>query len=326
MEILSTASVENTKNKTIVTFPNEVYGEEKDVKEIVVFLLLGIFIIFVNATSLVVFWRRRFFLRRSTILLINLTTADLLVGFVLIFTMLEDILPSHFVNGDAYFEFIVAFDVFATPCSIFFLAAISLEKAHAVLRPLRHVSMPTHYYITGVLSVWFLSSFLSAINLLPFHIMFNKQIPIIVISAFIGLALLITFASYASIWIKLKKRFFKPRTSATEMNKNLVKTLFIVTVLPLISWLPFEIIFILFHLLAYVQISNSIIVITRLVQYANSLLNPIVYNLRMPDFRREMKKLLCGCVLKDIPKSNIRLVSMKVVANTKDLYIFFFEH
>ena len=311
MEVFSTAPVENTKNKTIVTFPNDVYSEEKDVKEIVVFLLLGILIIFVNATSIVVFWRRRFFLRRSTILLINLTTADLLVGFALIFAMLEDILPSRFVNGDAYYEFIVAFDVFATPCSIFFLAAISLEKAHAILRPLRHVSMPTRYYITGVLSVWFLSGFLSAINLLPFHIMFNKKIPIIVISAFIGLALLITFASYASIWIKFKKRVFKHRTSATEMNRNLVKTLFMVTVLSLISWLPFKIIFILFHLLSNVQISNSIIVITRLVQYANSLLNPIVYNLRMPDFRREMKKILCGCVVKDIPKSNIRLVSMK---------------
>ena len=91
MEIFSTASVENTKNETNETFSNEVYGEEKDVKEIVVFLLLGILIIFVNATSIVVFWRRRFFLRRSTILLINLTTADLLVGFILtgIFIMLE---------------------------------------------------------------------------------------------------------------------------------------------------------------------------------------------------------------------------------------------
>ena len=89
MEIFSTGSVENTKNETNETFSNEVYGEEKDVNEIVVFLLLGI--LFVNATSIVVFWRRRFFLRRSTILLINLTTADLLVGFILtgIFTMLE---------------------------------------------------------------------------------------------------------------------------------------------------------------------------------------------------------------------------------------------
>ena len=90
MEIFSTASVENTKNETNETFSNEVYGEEKDVKEIVVFLLFGILIIFVNATSIVVFGVG-FFLRRSTILLINLTTADLLVGFILtgIFTMLE---------------------------------------------------------------------------------------------------------------------------------------------------------------------------------------------------------------------------------------------
>ena len=91
MEIFSTASLENTKNETNETSSNEVSGEEKDVKEKVVFLLLGILIIFVNATSIVVFWRPRLFLRRSTILLINLTTADLLVGFILtgIFTMLE---------------------------------------------------------------------------------------------------------------------------------------------------------------------------------------------------------------------------------------------
>ena len=55
MEIFSTASLENTKNETSETFSNEVSGEEKDVKEIVVFLLLGILIIFVNATSIVVF-------------------------------------------------------------------------------------------------------------------------------------------------------------------------------------------------------------------------------------------------------------------------------
>lgn len=48
-------SSENTKNETNETFSNEVYGEEKDVKEVVVFLLLGILIIFVNATSIVVF-------------------------------------------------------------------------------------------------------------------------------------------------------------------------------------------------------------------------------------------------------------------------------
>ena len=55
MEIFSIASLENTKNEANETFSNEVSGEEKDVKEIVVFLLLGILIIFVNATSIVVF-------------------------------------------------------------------------------------------------------------------------------------------------------------------------------------------------------------------------------------------------------------------------------
>ena len=94
---------------------------------------LGLLVIFGNATSIVIFWRRRFFLRRSTILLINLTTADLLVGFVIIFTMLEDILPSYFINREVYSEINVGFDAFALLSSILFLASSPLFYTNAPL-------------------------------------------------------------------------------------------------------------------------------------------------------------------------------------------------
>ena len=163
MENSSSASVQKT-NKVSLILLNEIDSEEANVTKTVFFFALGLVIIFGNATSIVIFWRRRFFLQRSTILLINLTAADLLVGFVIIFTMLEDILPSFFISREVYSEINVGFDAFALLSSILFLAAISVERAHAVLRPVRHLFIPTRYYFSGVLTcgLW-LASFLRLI-------------------------------------------------------------------------------------------------------------------------------------------------------------------
>lgn len=288
-------------------------SNQTDVKESVPFMLLGILIIFGNAMSIVVFWRRRFFLKRSTILLINLTTADLMVGFVVVFTILGDFLPqdNNLSIKAVYFKINVTFDAFAGLSSILFLAAISLEKAHSILRPLHHVVMATQYYVIGVCTVWVLSCFLSGLILLSLCDNLNKQVTTIVISSFIGLALLITCVSYATIWHKFSRRILVPQTVAMKMNKKLATTLFIITVLSLISWLPFHIIYILLHLLPNIPISNSTVVITRLLQFANSLVNPIVYNLRMPEFRKTLMNLICGCVIEDRPTVDIRLVSVK---------------
>ena len=314
MENSSSASVQKT-NKVSLILLNEIDSEEANVTKTVFFFALGLVIIFGNATSIVIFWRRRFFLQRSTILLMNLTAADLLVGLVIIFTMLEDILPSFFISREIYSEINVGFDAFALLSSILFLAAISVERAHAVLRPVRHLFIPTCYYFSGVLTVWFMAGFLSAVNLLPLHAILSKQITITVISTSIGLALLIIFISYASIWFKFNKRMFNPSTARTEMNQKLVKTLFMVTILSLISWLPLQVILILLYYYPNVKITANILLIVRLFQYFNSLVNPIVYNLRMPDFRKEMINLICGCCLKDIPKrADIRLKSVRKIA------------
>ena len=97
MENSSSASVQKT-NKVSLILLNEIDSEEANVTKTVFFFALGLVIIFGNTTSIVVFWRRRFFLQRSTILLINLSAADLLAGFVIMFTMLEDILPSFLIR------------------------------------------------------------------------------------------------------------------------------------------------------------------------------------------------------------------------------------
>ena len=312
MKNRSFAPVKPESNNTTTSL-TWIYSEQTDLKEIVFFTFLGILIIFENATSILVFWRRRFVLKRSTILLINLTTADLLVGFAIINAIVGEFLPENGKTSikDVHFKVTVQFDAFAGLSSIFFLAAISLEKSHSILRPLRHVAMTTRCYVIGVCSVWLLTGFLSGLILLSLFDCLDDQVIDIVISSFIGLALLVTCVSYTTIWLKFSRRVLIQRTPATELNKRLVKTLFIVTVLSLVSWLPFHIIFLLLHLFPGIPISDSAVVITRLLQFANSLLNPIVYNLRMPEFRKATKKLICGCVMKHPQNVQIPLASLK---------------
>lgn len=300
-------------NNTAISLITGIHSEESEMAESVLFILLGLFIIFGNALSILVFWRRRFFLKRSTILLINLTTADLMVGLAVIGSILGNFLPQENNSNveDIFMKIVLPFDSFAGLSSIFFLAAISLERAHAVLRPLRHVVMTTRCYVILVYAVWLLTVFLSGLILLSWCEYLNNKLTDIVISSFVGLALLLTCVSYTTIWIRFSRRVFIPRNTETMVNKKLVKTLFIVTAVSLISWLPFHIIFILLHLFPRIPISYNTILLTRLLQYANSLVNPIVYNLRMLEFRKAMLRLICGCVVKDRPKVEIRLMSMK---------------
>lgn len=313
---MDNASYFSTKmNNTTIPFIRS-RSEESSTQEGVVFILLGLLIVFGNATSILVFWRRRFFLKRSTVLLINLTVADLLVGLVIIVSVVENFLPQDKTDNssgvdDILMTVIIPFDAFSGLSSIFFLAAISVEKAHAVLRPLRHVTTTTRWYVTLVCTVWILTGFLSCLVLLSWCQYLNPDLSAIVISSFVGLALLITSVSYTTIWIKFSKRNFVPQSPETLVNKKLVKTLFLVTALSLISWLPFHIMFIISHLFPHISLSDNTIVITRFLQYANSFVNPIIYNLRMPEFRKTMLRLICGCLVKDRPKVRIQLMSMK---------------
>lgn len=140
-------------NHTTVSFiPSDRFSAE----EIVVFGLLGLLIVLGNAVSIIMFWRRRFFMERSSILLINLSVADLIVGLVVIFTaIVGNLFLQDGSNGvkNIPITIIIPFDVFSGLSSISFLTAIAVEKTHTLLRPLRHVTTATRNYVIFISSL-----------------------------------------------------------------------------------------------------------------------------------------------------------------------------
>ena len=90
------------------------------------------------------------------------------------------------------------------------------------------------------------------------------------------------------MWWVISKRPYQ--FQQREQTKKLAKTLYIVTDVSLITWVPYEV------LATIVQIDKDLIHFSLLsfswsVTFLNSLLNPLEYALRIPEFRREVKLL-----------------------------------
>ena len=116
----------------------------------------SVIIIVGNVFTIFVFWKNRNRLKRISFLLINLTVADLLVGFtepIALETYLRRLKESS-VNIDHNGEIFVTFQTSFSFASVFFLPLISVERAYALIWPLRHRAASINNYIYGANLAW----------------------------------------------------------------------------------------------------------------------------------------------------------------------------
>ena len=163
---------------------------------------------------------------------------------------------------------------------------------YAIVWPFRMRATSTRIYIYGIAVAWAVSG-ISAGGLV-----LSKFFPAISIavdfhayawfaSVYMFVCLLIILCAYSIIWFCSKKEDPRLPLNRHKRNKELAKTLFIVTVLSLITWLPISVVF---HMRSTLEGSIYFIVV-RCFQLANSFINPIVYCLRMPLFRTTLKTI-----------------------------------
>ncbi|CAH3124774.1 unnamed protein product, partial [Pocillopora meandrina] len=117
-----------------------------------------------NAFTIFVFWKNRNKLKRTTFLLINLAVADLLVGLI------QLISTGATRAGIESEEWIWAVPQVLSPyASIFFLVLISLERAYALIWPLRHRVASIKGYIYSAIFVWASAIALQTLSLLVMY-------------------------------------------------------------------------------------------------------------------------------------------------------------
>ena len=246
-------------------------------------------------TIIAVFVKQRHLQRQSLYLIIHLAIVDLLVGAISGPTVIE-----RFGANCGLWEYSDSplkeplYRLFPT-ASFFNLAALSLERMHATLRPFKHrfVKKRVYYVISTV--IWLTA----IIREIVIFIVFNKTRTSDVVTSFILyeapwlISLFIICMSYISIFIKIR---FGPhsnrlRNSVINRERRLTSILFVVLSVSLLTTLPWVIFecFEKFHPeLLYSLSSSSLLYMqatTYLLVLANSLVNPITYAMRMPEFR-----------------------------------------
>ena len=252
------------------------------------FIVLAI----INVFTVVAFARNRLLRKRTTYLIINLTVADLLVGAV---SGPVGISPPFFDerHGFSWREVIILTSINIFPAaSQANLSLISLEWLHASLFPFRHCLIEKWLYFKVIIGSWMITLLLASMMSVL------KELDLVLIdysrACYTFLTLLIITVCNIIITIKFKSNSSPQHFSAVASERKLSVTLSIVTVVSILAILPLAI---WMTIAQYIlkQISPAAVsqIYDRLLllHYANSIVNPLIYAIRMQEFRKAVKQL-----------------------------------
>ena len=251
-------------------------------------------IVILNITTIIVFVKQRQLQRKSTYLIIHLAIADLLVGAISGPMQVYAIMAECYGKiWDITFSRIsLAIRPFFPFASLVNLAFISLERVHATYRPFKHRLIKKWVYGLVIAFIY-----LSTICKGTIGIVTDWPINVIWVYCSYFILLVLVCLCYISIYIKVRcSHQHQLHGAAGLRERKLTSTSFLVTFASLLTFLPgliWESMFFL-HFMSvpnwstYRQIAG--IVLTLFL--ANSLINPILYAVRMPEFRVGISKLI----------------------------------
>ena len=256
-------------------------------------------IVTVNLLAIILFMKNRNLRTRSMYLVISLTFVDMLVGVLSgVFFQFNLLRRCRLIklNLSLVVGFSLASFYFFFPfASLTNIAVISLERFHATFRSFRHRFIKSWVYVVAIAAVWAFPLIVSVI--LGVELLYLIGYHLYILESYCLLCLIITVVSYTSVLINFRFGDHPQRHCAALLRqRKLTFTLFITTLLSLLLWLPYNI----FLFVDWsTDISNSLsfkkyldlIFSFRFLYYASSLVNPILYTIRMPDFKRALLSL-----------------------------------
>jgi len=229
---------------------------------------------------------------------VSLAVADILVGVTSIPIWISMLLYS---SGDDTLQGVYyVLDLFAGTCSILHLVTISLERFFAVVYPIRHRNTSAKVYYLSLVVVWVIPAAAcgSALKLR----VENRQVNMLFLFIqFFVIPLLVILFTYARIWHAASHRIQPGQDSSRTMKRDMRIAITIALVIGffVIAWLPFFIVQLLLVFCMKCQpgiFSTELLLFLKFMHYSNSAVNPIVYAVKIPEFRRAFKQLLSLCL------------------------------
>ena len=255
-----------------------------------VFITEFLVILMINAITIIAFARIRHLRKRSTYLIINLTVADLLVGAVTgpLIIYHEDKESNGFTwSGLIYWAIELIFPI----ASQVNLSLISLERLHAALFPFRHCWITKWLYLKIIVGSWLV------ILLIAFVMPILPQVASPYSWAtFSALTLLIQAFCYVMIIVNVERSPHSDHRGSIHVERKLSITLLMVTGVSVLTILPYAV----YHSMPVnlqKEVANSsgveIKAVLAVIRLASSIVNPLVYAIRMQEFRKAVWNLVC---------------------------------
>ena len=261
------------------------------------FLTESVAIVTVNLLSIIIFIKNSNLRTRAMYLVINLTVADNCVGgisSIFLFEILGYDCQIVTVGSNTAPEGNITLFVFRwfPLTSLTSIAVISLDRMHATFRPFRHRNIKKWVYWVTIGAIWVLAAVMSTVITLV-YLRFGMQVPLPLYLwlSYCCLCLLVICVSYTSIAVRYWCAVRPQHHGATSRQRKLTVTLLIMTIVSLLFWLPYLIFtFVILtgrRSLSFQQMMRVRFILL-LLFYTNSFVNPIIYTIRILEFRKAL--------------------------------------
>ena len=268
-------------------------------------LTITVAVVAVNLLSIVLFVKNSDLRTRAMYLVINLTVVDMFVGGSATFAIVLFFLLYGCEAGNIFLIWpelplilvVLSMTEVRLPfTSVAGIAVISLERMHATFRPFRHRNIKKWAYGVTIAGLWILT----AMTVIPYPLIslygnlqqhWQLVFPSYLWRSYCFLCLFVICVSYTSVALKFWCGTRPPFHGAANRQRKLTVTLFIMTIVSLLLWSPYVVYtFVPYSVLdrlsflTYLRLRLSFSLLYR----TNSLVNPIIYTIRMPEFRRAL--------------------------------------
>ena len=289
------SSLENTTLNNTSCSATDVFTKAEAIAWCSAFSLVSVLIVTGNLLTIGLFAiykvRKNFFF-----LVINMTCADLMLGAVsLPIYIFKAIIPVLRTTSETspLTTFHSVFSVVCLQASITFAALISCERLYATHRPLRLRTLSRQAYVVVIILAWTVVLLSSAIlSLLRVFVSKVAYFSFWVPYTFILTSIICACAF--GIWktFQLHRRMSSIRRNTALQSRRLTKTLMLISLLTLLSWIPIIVMNTLEAL--NVSVNKNFYHLAVLLNVSNCCVNPVVYVLRIPEFKKALGFLRCG--------------------------------
>ena len=240
-----------------------------------------------NAITIFIFIKHRNLRNRSAYLIINLAVADMLVGGFSTFDLsysYGQICRIWKINSYRFSDLRSAAVFIFLVCSLTNITVISLERLHATYWPFRHRVLKRWIYKALIAVTWIIAGAISSAYIaltelrVEYFYLWNS---------FNAFCLTIICISYASIYVKVRHGAQGLHHNAATRERKLTTTLFILTFLSLSLWLPYVATWVVMKASDYLVMPPlRLYYFFIFLFHANSLINPILYLIKISGYRR----------------------------------------